>query len=94
MITDAPWYVLNAVLQHDLHNPSVKEEIQHLSSQYSARLNSYQSPDSLPKETANKQTFETPPANRSAHQISSIILGCIPSFKFRCKHIPQITPGT
>jgi hypothetical protein len=41
MITDAPWYVPNAVLRCDLHIPSVKEEIQCLSSQYSARLNSH-----------------------------------------------------
>jgi hypothetical protein len=41
MVTDAPWYVMNALLRHDLHIPSVKEEIQRLSSQYSARLNSH-----------------------------------------------------
>jgi hypothetical protein len=28
MITDAPWYVTNALLRRDLHIPSVKEEIQ------------------------------------------------------------------
>jgi hypothetical protein len=27
IITDAPWYVMNAVLRRDLHIPSVKEEI-------------------------------------------------------------------
>jgi hypothetical protein len=36
MIIDAPWYVTNACLQRDLHIPSVKEENQRLSSQYSA----------------------------------------------------------
>jgi hypothetical protein len=41
MITDAPWYVPNAVLRRDLHIPPVKEEIQRLSSQYSAGLNSH-----------------------------------------------------
>jgi hypothetical protein len=41
MITDTTWYVPNAVLRGDLHFPSVKEEIQRLSSQYSARLNSH-----------------------------------------------------
>jgi hypothetical protein len=35
MITDVPWYVTNALLRRDLHIPSVKEEIQQLSSQYS-----------------------------------------------------------
>jgi hypothetical protein len=32
MITDAPWYVTNALLRRDLHIPSVKEEIQGLNS--------------------------------------------------------------
>jgi hypothetical protein len=41
MITDAPWYVPNAGFRRDLHIPSVKEEIQRLSSRYSARLNSH-----------------------------------------------------
>jgi carbonic anhydrase len=41
MITDAPWYVTNALLRRDLHIPSVKEEIQQLSFQYSTRLNSH-----------------------------------------------------
>jgi hypothetical protein len=41
MITDAPWYVTNAILRRDLHIPSLKEEIQRLSSQYSARLDSH-----------------------------------------------------
>jgi hypothetical protein len=41
IITDAPWYVTNARLWRDLHIPSVKEEIQRLSSQYSARLDSH-----------------------------------------------------
>jgi hypothetical protein len=41
MITDPPWYVTNALLRRELHIPSVKEEIQRLSSQYSARLNSH-----------------------------------------------------
>jgi hypothetical protein len=41
MITDALWYVTNALLRRDLHIPSVKEEIQRLSSQYSARLDSH-----------------------------------------------------
>jgi hypothetical protein len=40
-ITDASWYVPNALLRRDLHIPSVKEEIQRLSSQYSARLDSH-----------------------------------------------------
>jgi hypothetical protein len=54
-ITDAPWYVPNAVLRRDLHIPSVKEEIQRLSSQFSARLNSH--PNLL---TANLRCKPTP----------------------------------
>jgi hypothetical protein len=38
MILDAPWYVPNMVIRRDLQTPSVKEEIRHYSSQYSARL--------------------------------------------------------
>jgi hypothetical protein len=72
-ITDAPWYVTNALLRRDLHSPSIKEEIQRLSSQYSARLNS--NPNLL---TA---TLKKRPTNRR--------LRCIlpPDFlyKFRCK---------
>jgi hypothetical protein len=81
-ITDAPWYVPNAVLRRDLHIPSVKEEIQRLSTQYSARLNFH--PNLLTpnlKKQQTKKTFATPPANRSAHQISSRNLDCIPRFK-------------
>jgi hypothetical protein len=38
MITDAPWYVPNVVLRHDLHLCSVKEEISQRTSQYGERL--------------------------------------------------------
>jgi hypothetical protein len=34
VIVDAPWYVLNTVIQ----TPTVKKEIRHYSSQYSLRL--------------------------------------------------------
>jgi hypothetical protein len=37
-IVDAPWYVPNAVIRRDLVTRTVKEEIRHYSSQYSARL--------------------------------------------------------
>jgi hypothetical protein len=33
LITDAPWYVPNAIIRRDLQVPSVKEEIRHLSAQ-------------------------------------------------------------
>jgi hypothetical protein len=35
---DTPWYVPNTVIRKDLQTPTVKEEIRHYSSQYSARL--------------------------------------------------------
>jgi carbonic anhydrase len=38
MITDAPWYVPNAIIQRDLQVPSVKQEIRRLSAQYYAGL--------------------------------------------------------
>jgi hypothetical protein len=37
-IAEAPWYVPNTVIRTDLQTPTVKEEIRHYSSQYSARL--------------------------------------------------------
>jgi hypothetical protein len=41
MIVDAPWYVPNILIQRDLQIPSVKEEISHYSSHYSARLDAH-----------------------------------------------------
>jgi hypothetical protein len=38
VIVDAPWYVLNTVIRRDLQTPTIKEEIHHNSSQYSAHL--------------------------------------------------------
>jgi hypothetical protein len=72
--TDAPWYVTNALLRRDLHIPSVKEEIQGLSSQYSARLNSHPNllTANLKKQSTNRRLQRS--ANRSAHQISCINL--------------------
>jgi hypothetical protein len=37
-IADAPWYVPNTVIRRDFQTPSLKEEIRHYISQYSARL--------------------------------------------------------
>jgi hypothetical protein len=34
LITDAPWYVPNAIIRRDLQAPSAKEEIRRLSAQY------------------------------------------------------------
>jgi hypothetical protein len=41
MIIDAPWYVLNIVIRRDLQIPTVKEEVHHYSSQYSAPLSAH-----------------------------------------------------
>jgi hypothetical protein len=41
MIVDAPWYVPNTLIRRYLQIPSVKEEISHYSSHYSARLTVY-----------------------------------------------------
>jgi hypothetical protein len=41
MIVDAPFYMLNTVIRRDLQIPTVKEEIGHYSSQYSARLSAH-----------------------------------------------------
>jgi hypothetical protein len=41
MIADAPWYVLNVILRQDLQIPSVKQEIQRFSIQYSSRLQTH-----------------------------------------------------
>jgi hypothetical protein len=38
LITDAPWYVPNAIIRRDLKVPSIKEEIRRLSAQYNAGL--------------------------------------------------------
>jgi len=38
IITDAPWYVCNAVIKHDLQVPSVQQEVRTFSVTYHARL--------------------------------------------------------
>jgi hypothetical protein len=38
MIVDAPWHTPNMVIGRDFKLPTVKEEIRHYNSQYSARL--------------------------------------------------------
>jgi hypothetical protein len=65
MITDAPWYVPNALLRRDLHIPSVKEEIQRLNSQYSARLNSHPNllTANLKKQATNRRLRRTLPTD-------------------------------
>jgi len=38
IITDAPWYVPNAVIKHDLQVPSVRQEVRTYSVTYHGRL--------------------------------------------------------
>jgi hypothetical protein len=40
-ITDAPWYVSNAIISRDLQVPSIKQEISRLSIGYNARLSKH-----------------------------------------------------
>jgi hypothetical protein len=83
MIMDAPWYVPNSVIRRDLQIPTVKQETQRYSSQYSARLSAQ------PKWPSSKLLVETTttgssrlsdksvaktPAKRSAYQILSVIV--------------------
>jgi hypothetical protein len=42
MIVDAPWYMPNTVIGRDLQTPTIKEEIRHYISQYSASLHVHQ----------------------------------------------------
>ena len=41
IITDAPWYVPNAVIKHDLQVPSVRQEVRTFSVTYNERLEVY-----------------------------------------------------
>jgi hypothetical protein len=41
LTVDAPWYVPNTLIRRDLEMPSVKEEIRHYCSHYSARLTAH-----------------------------------------------------
>jgi hypothetical protein len=47
-IMDAPWYVPNTIIRHDLHMPKVKEKIHHYSSHYSLRLSAHPNEFILP----------------------------------------------
>jgi hypothetical protein len=55
LITDAPWYVPNAVIRNDLQITTIKEEITRLSSKYSAGLNTH--PNHLVTQLSNPPTF-------------------------------------
>jgi hypothetical protein len=75
MIVDAPWYVLNTVIRRDLQTSTVKEELHHYSSQYSARLSAH--PNGLVVnliEATRKQVIAKTPAKLSVYQIPSVIV--------------------
>jgi hypothetical protein len=55
LITDAPWYVPNAVIQNDLQIPTIKE-ITRFSSKYSAGLNTHS--NHLITQLSNPHTFQ------------------------------------
>jgi len=57
IITDAPWYVPNAVIKHDLRVPSVRQEVRTFSVTYHARLEGH--PNNLAT-----SLFQQPPHNR------------------------------
>jgi hypothetical protein len=57
LITDAPWYVPNAIIRHDLQVPSVKEEILRLNSQYYAGLCTH--PNLLATQLSRPSAFRT-----------------------------------
>jgi len=41
IIVDAPWYVINDTLHHDLNVPYVRDEIKRLSQRYADRMEEY-----------------------------------------------------
>ena len=57
IITDAPWYVCNAVIKHDLQVPSVQQEVRTFSVTYHARLEGH------PNDLATS-LLQQPPHNR------------------------------
>jgi hypothetical protein len=69
MIMDAPWY---AVIRRDLQIPTVKEEIRHYSSQYSARFST--KPNDLIVNLIELQTQAKTPAKWFSYQIPSVIV--------------------
>jgi hypothetical protein len=61
LITDAPWYVPNAVIRNDLQIPAIKEENTRLSSKYSAGLNTH--PNHLVTQLSNSPDFRRLPSD-------------------------------
>jgi hypothetical protein len=73
MIVNAPWYVPkvpNTAIRRDPQTSTVKEEIRHHSSQYSAHLSTL--PDDLWLNIMEQQAITKTPAKWSANQIPSV----------------------
>jgi hypothetical protein len=56
LITDAAWYVPNAVIRNDLQIPTIKEELTRLSYKYGAGLNTH--PNHLVTQLSNPPAFQ------------------------------------
>jgi hypothetical protein len=70
------WYMPNMVIRRDLQIPTVKEEIHHYSSKYSARLRAHRNVLIVNhiELSHNKQAIAKTPAKWSAYQIPSVIV--------------------
>ena len=56
IITNAPWYVPNVVIKHDLQVPSVRQEVRTFRVTYHARLRSSQRPSYVITSTTTSQS--------------------------------------
>jgi hypothetical protein len=72
LITDAPLYVLNVIVRHDLQVPSVKEEIRRLSAQYYAGLCTQPPCNSTFEAICFQKTEETLATHYTLHTTSQI----------------------
>jgi len=62
IITDAPWYVLNAVIKHDLRVPSVRQEVRTYSVTYSVTYHARH--EGHPNDLATSLLQQTPQNRR------------------------------
>jgi hypothetical protein len=69
MTADAPWYVPNMIIRRDFQTPTVKVEIRHNSSQYSAPQCTPKQPSSELHDAIRQRAIAKTPAKRPAYQI-------------------------
>jgi hypothetical protein len=97
MITNALWFVPNAVILRALQTPTVKEEIRHFSSRYGARLIAHPNDLAVNLMVSNRPQQATTKAfaTRSACQILSVIIVIIYfSIKiYLVSSLPKVTTG-